>query len=1189
LYLKRMELFGFKSFADKSELGLTPGIAAVIGPNGCGKSNLVDAVRWALGEQSVKSLRGTKMEEIIFSGSDSRKALNFAEVSLTFDGAGPFLNLDYDEITITRRLFRNGDSEYYINKSPCRLKDITEMFMDTGLGKDLYSVIGQGRVDEIINSRPEERRELFEEAAGILKYKLRKKEARRRLDETKDNLIRVQDLIYELTTQVEPLQEQAEITKQYRLLQQQIEREEKKLLSFQLRKTRDDLAKVNRQLESVNDALLVTSAQEGQQVKELQDLKNKLLDQQKARKEEEQNYNQLVRTHEQFESELKLLSERENHIKGQLEQNQRRIAHLEQLVIDFQAQKEQAGKDLEKKKEELEDLNAGLEQSRSALTLHEQSQLAQEAEKMQEEIYKAGARKDAAEIALHESRKRLDRIAGQKNDLDLENQSLFAKLKTCASNREELEAKNSSLLSLLEKVQQQQQTEMEKEEHSKSDLERGFAAVNKLKETLQGVKSRLQLLEEQDSALTGYYRGVREVLQARAGLPGIVGTVADLIRVEGPHIQAVETALGGSLQYLVAESEKAVQDAIRYLKERSRGWATFLPLDILHQAADPLERYPGWRSLSGVIGKASELVSTDQAYRKAVNYLLSPVLVCRSLEDALNAARFVKHSCRIVTLEGEMINPGGVIRGGSLPTRNAGMPLGRRKEIEELTEKKTTYLKELAAAENDLEQLKRSLTEQQKLVAAKTNGISDVTDQQRFLLKDLEKLQLEESSLQQRVDANSAMLKSIEEEESEIASRQKDLHTEIETCLAEVKIKGNNLASIKEDYRQYLLHKEELEEKVTDLLVRISSCREQHEALAARIADLDLNSNKPAAEKSEIEIEYEKHQRELTENETKKREINIEIEAINEKKATSMLDLDRKNNLVSKLEAELIEFEEEGRLRQGRINRQEKRERQLSLEQTKLDTEVSYQELHFRELFQTLELVDPGTDFEPEGCKQIVDNLREDTEALGEVNLGAVEELARLQDRINFLTEQKDDLHKGENSLKKVLAEIDQRMEFYFEEAFQQINENFKQTYSELFEGGQVFLKLNDQENILEAGIEISAQPPGKRLQNINLLSAGEKVLTAIALVFAILRYKPAPFYLLDEVESTLDDANLARFTKFLKQNARQAQFIMITHRRRTMEEAGVLYGVTMPEPGVSKLMSLKLEECLVGGENSFK
>ncbi len=1189
MYLKRMELFGFKSFADKSELGLTPGIAAVIGPNGCGKSNLVDAVRWALGEQSVKSLRGTKMEEIIFSGSDSRKALNFAEVSLTFDGAGPFLNLDYDEITITRRLFRNGDSEYYINKSPCRLKDITEMFMDTGLGKDLYSVIGQGRVDEIINSRPEERRELFEEAAGILKYKLRKKEARRRLDETKDNLIRVQDLIYELDTQVEPLQEQAEITKQFRSLQQQIEREEKKLLSFQLRKTRDDLAKVNRQLESVNDALLTTAAQEGQQEKERQGLKNSLLDQQKARKEEEQNYNQLVRTHEQLESELKLLAERESHIKGQLEQNKRRIAQLEQLITDFQVQKEQAGQDLVKKKEELDQLNTGLEESRAALTLHEQSQLAQEAEKMQEEIYKAGARKDAAEIALTESRKRLEKIAGQKNDLDLENQSFVGKLHTCASNREELEAKNNSLLSALEKVRQRQQVEAEKEEHCKSDLEQGLTALNKLKETLQGVKSRLQLLEEQDSALTGYYRGVREVLQARTGLPGIVGTVADLIRVDSPHLQAVETALGGSLQYLVAESEKAVQDAIRFLKERNRGWATFLPLDILHQAADPLERYPGWRNLNGVIGKASELVSADHAYRKAIDYLLSPVMVCRSLDDALNAARFVKHSCRIVTLEGEMINPGGVIRGGSLPSRNAGMPLGRRREIEELTEKKTAYLTQLTAAEKKIDQLSHSLTEQQKLVAAKTGEIQEVTDQQRFLLKDLEKLQLEESSLQQRIDANRAMLKSIEEEETEITTRQKDLQTEIETCLAEIKTKENNLAAIKEDYRQYLARKEEFEKRVTDLLVRISSCREQHEALAAKIADLNVNSNKPATEKSEIETEYEQHQRELAENEAKNNEIKNEVEVINDKKAASMIDLDRKNNLVSKLEAELIEFEEEGRLRQSRINRQEKRERQLSLEQARLETEVSYQELHFRELFQTLELVDPETDFEPEGCKQIVDNLREDAEALGEVNLGAIEELARLQDRINFLTEQKDDLHKGENSLKKVLAEIDQRMEFYFKEAFEQINENFKQTYSELFEGGQVLLKLTDQENILEAGIEISAQPPGKRLQNITLLSAGEKVLTAIALVFAILRYKPAPFYLLDEVESTLDDANLARFTKFLKQNARQAQFIMITHRRRTMEEAAVLYGVTMPEPGVSKLMSIKLEECLVGRENSLK
>ncbi len=1189
MYLKRVELFGFKSFADKSELGLTPGIAAVIGPNGCGKSNLVDAVRWALGEQSVKSLRGTKMEEIIFSGSDSRKALNFAEVSLTFDGAGLFLNLDYDEITITRRLFRNGDSEYYINKSPCRLKDITEMFMDTGLGKDLYSVIGQGRVDEIINSRPEERRELFEEAAGILKYKLRKKEARRRLDETRDNLIRVQDLIYELDTQVEPLQEQAQITKQYRSLQQRIEKEEKKLLSFQLQKTREDLIKVNKQLESVNDALLVSAAWEGQFENDRQDLKNKLLDQQKTQKAEEQNYNQLVMSHERLDAEYKILTERDNHINDQLQQNKRRIAQLEQLISDFITLKEQAGLDLVRKKAELDQFNADLEKSKGVLVLHEQSQLANEAEKMLEEIYKAGARKDAAEIAITENRKRLEKIIGQKKDLVLENQLLFSKLQVCSTRRGELEEKNKKLNAELEKTNKQHQGGVEKEALCKKNLEQGFAVVNKLKETLQGLNSRLQLLEEQDLALSGYYRGVREVLQARAGLPGIIGTIADLIRVENPYIQAVETALGGSMQYLVAESEKAVREAIRFLKERNRGWATFLPLDILHQAADPLERYPGWRNLSGVIGKASELVSVEQAYRKAIDYLLSPVIVCRSLEDALNAARFVKHSCRIVTFEGEMVNPGGIIRGGSLPSRNAGMPLGRRREIEELTEKKTSYLEKLAAAEKDFVKMNGSLSEQQMLVAAINGEIQKISDTQRYLHKDLDELRLEESSLQQSAETNIAILKSIEEEETEIASRQGELHAEIETCLAESKTKGNSLAAIKEEYRQFLARKEELEKWVTDLLVGISSCREQYEALAAKVVDLEANSNKVAVDKSEVEAEYEIHRQELAKNEANKIDIKVEIEALNDKKAASVIDLDRSAGMVSKLEAGLIEFEEEGRLRQSRINRQEKRERQLSMEQTRLETEVSYQELHFRDLFQTLELVETVDDFEPEGCRLIVDNLREDVEALGEVNLGAIEELARLQDRINFLTEQKDDLHKGENSLKKVLAEIDQRMEFYFKEAFEQINNNFKHTYSELFEGGQVLLKLTDQENILEAGVEISAQPPGKRLQNITLLSAGEKVLTAIALVFAILRYKPAPFYLLDEVESTLDDANLARFTEFLKLNAKQAQFIMITHRRRTMEEAGVLYGVTMPEPGVSKLVSLKLEDCVAGGENIIK
>jgi chromosome segregation protein len=1185
LHLKRMELFGFKSFADKSELGLLPGIAAVIGPNGCGKSNLVDAVRWALGEQSVKSLRGNKMEEIIFSGSENRKALNFAEVSLTFDGAGNFLNLDYDEITITRRLFRNGDSEYYINKSPCRLKDITEMFMDTGLGKDVYSVIGQGRVDEIINSRPEERRELFEEAAGIFKYKLRKKEARRRLEETRENLIRVQDLIFELDNQVEPLQEQAQVTRQYRDLQQQVEAEEKRLLSFQLRKTQADLEKVDRQLQSVNDALLSAAAQGGQREKELQDLKNRLFDQLQLKKEKESEYSNLVRIQEQHQSEIKLLVERENRYREKIEEDRQNITKLKQLSSEYAGQIAQAGQNLDLKKTELDGLEEDLRISRENLSLHEKSPLAHEAEKMQEMIYKASARREAAEMSLTENRRRLEKVREQKEqimfDLGRLSEDDAEQGKVIEDMRLKIEDAKKQLLVLKEK----ETSEKQKEEQYKEKLNNAVAEANSLKEKVSSIRSRLQLLEEQDLSLTGYYRGVKEIMQARLQLPGIIGPVADLIEVETPYVQAVESALGSSLQYLVAESEKAVRQAILFLKEAKKGWATFLPLDILHQPAEPMERFPGWQNQEGVIGKASELVKTDSAYRKAINYLLSPTMVCRTLDDALKAARFVKHSCRIVTLEGEMINQGGIIRGGSLPTRNAGMPLGRRKEIDDLKRELDTLNIDLQEAENKVESLIKCLNDQKQNVVNLLNQNREISDRYVLVTRDFEKAQLEQTTIRQRLESLRVLQTNTKEEENELQKRDQELRFEIEQSGLEITRGEKDLAAIKEDYRKYLQKKETLEQAVTNALISISKCREQHEGLLERINDLNLLQQKPATELVSRESSLKKDQQELQDNEEAKRNLKQKLEELDAQKGELMIELDRLSNQAGVLEAELIEYEEQGRLEQSRIVRQEKRERQLSMDQTRLQTELNYQEMHFKELFNSLELVDTAEEYNPETSREKIENLREDVEALGEVNLGAIEELSRLEERIKFLTDQKEDLHRGEKSLHKVLAEIDERMEYYFLGAFEQINKNFSLTFNELFEGGQVLLKLTDDENILESGVEIIAQPPGKKLQNITLLSAGEKVLTAIALVFAILRYKPAPFYLMDEVESTLDDANLSRFTKFLKQNSKQAQFIMITHRRRTMEEAGILYGVTMPEAGVSRLMSLKLEDCAVGGE----
>ncbi len=1179
MYLKKMELFGFKSFAEKTELNLSPGITAIIGPNGCGKSNLVDAVRWALGEQSVKSLRGTRMEEIIFSGSEDRKQLNFAEVSLSFAGASEFLNLDYDEITITRRLFRSGDSEYYINKSPCRLKDVTELFLDTGLGKDVYSVIGQGRVDEIINNRPEERREIFEEAAGIFKYKMRKREARRRLDETRENMVRVQDLIFELETQIEPLQSQAEVTRQYRDLKQRIEDEERKLLSYHLIQAREQLNKINKQLQTVNDALVASAAEGGMHEKEIQDLKNIIHDQQNQKKELEQKLSEASRILEQQENELKILLERENRFQERIEQNRQRSKQLEMLIEELAAQKTRTEEELQAKEKILIEQDKALAALREDMARLEESALPDEVEQQQQRIYQAGSKKEAAASTVEELKRRLERIKTQKQSLQEEEAGLKEKINQSKNNTASLKKRKQSLNAELTTAEGSEKELAEEVENFRQNLEKKNEEEQSKKETLHGLNSRLNLLQEQDSALSGYYRGVREVMQARSSMPGIIGPVADLIEIDKKYVQAVESSVGGALQYLIAKTEKDVHSAIGYLKKHNLGWATFLPLDILHKASDPLERYSGWRDLEGVIGKASDLVKVDSAYQNVVNYLMASILVCRNLEEASKAAHFIKHSCRVVTLEGEMINPGGIIRGGSVAKRSAGMPLGRRKEIETLQEQQSAASGELSKISAEVSNLRSKLAESEGKLADAAAKRQKLLDQMNSLVSEIDTLQNEQGVLNDRLQAGETAYRELEDEETEINERISNLQSDIESYIAEIDSLESELAGKKDKYHKYLEDKKQLEQEITSVLVRISSYQEQREALTNRIKETEDNINKPSAEITEKAQEYEKLKQDLTDNHTQQQNIRSKIEELNEEKASLITELDGITKQLNNKEAELIDLEEKDRRRQNQSARQGKRERQLSMEQTRLQTEINYQEMRYLEMFHNLDLVQLNDDYDPEESNQQVENLKEDLEALGEVNLGAIEELSRLEERIQFLKDQKEDLQEGENSLIKVLNEIDQRMEYYFKSAFETINENFEQTFQELFEGGKAMLKVTDEHNILESGIEIAAQPPGKKLQNINLLSAGEKVLTAIALVFAILRFKPAPFYLLDEVESALDDANLSRFTKFLKKPSIKAQFIMITHRKRTMEESDVLYGVTMPEPGISRLISLQIED----------
>lgn len=1179
MYLKQMELFGFKSFADRTELEFNKGITVVIGPNGCGKSNLVDAVRWALGEQSAKTLRGSRMEELIFSGSDVRKALNFAEVNLTFSGVGPVLNLDYEEITVSRRIYRSGESEYLLNGSPCRLKDVTELFLDTGAGREIYSIVGQGRVEAIINSKPEDRREIFEEAAGIFKYKLRKSEAQRRLEETRENLVRVQDLIYELEMQLEPLTGQAETARRYRELHGRMREAEKELYSYRLRGARSELAAVEERLQKVTASLSEEAARGTVQEEKLQHLKLQQHDQGRGYAELEQEVNRAFREMERQESELRLLEERAGRCREQIEQSERRLGQLAAIVEELNDEKEGCARELQAKREALlrEEENFGILRSKQEQKEREAS--GGELEKQQQQLFSALTRQKALETSQEELQQQKERSHSRREMLLQEELALSGELEQLRAYREKLhEELRVSRESLLET-----ESEIAGAERRLAELNRAAAElqekVQRCREELGGINSRLQLLQDQETGLKGYYRGVREIMKAGDNLSGIVGPVVDLLTVEERYLRAIEAALGPALQYIVVETEKAALGAVRFLKERNLGWSTFLPLDTISVGESVLERYPQWRELNGVYGKASELVGIEPAYKKIALYLLGSILICRDLEVAAEAARLTGYRCRLISLEGDLISPGGAIRGGSMPRRSAALPLGRRREIEILKQELTAASSKKRGLDEQIEALRQKMERETAALA----GLRRQGGKEGEALQEAEKAVQENSTairiVEQRREDVAGLLKERASEEKELVRRRELLTGQSNTVAGEIAAAEEKLIGMKELYRRGLAEREELDETVTGARLRLNSLQEQEQALQHNCQRISTELLRPQQEQEERRREKEALEKILAENRADFERAETLAQQLREKSAGLTVELQEEKKKIDGLAGELADLEEEQRFNRKRLARYERRERQLAVEQSRLQTEITYQQNRFADLFGTEQLLEPEPEFDKAESEELIKVLREDIEALGMVNLGAIEELARLQERIDFLQEQQEDLQQGELSLRRIIEEIDERMVHFFNEAFVEIGRNLERVYCELFEGGRVLLKLTDPDNILEAGIEIIAQPPGKKLQNISLLSTGEKTLTAVALIFAILQYKPAPFYLLDEIESALDDVNLSRFIAYLKRASESAQFILITHRRRTMEEADVIYGVTMPEEGVSSLVSMELDE----------
>lgn len=1183
MFLKRLELAGFKSFADRTEVEFVKGITAVVGPNGSGKSNISDSIRWVLGEQSAKSLRGGNMQDVIFAGSDARKAVNFSEVSLTLDNTDGALALDFSEVTITRRLHRSGESEYFINKQPCRLKDITELFMDTGIGKEAYSIIGQGRIEEILSTRSEDRRGIFEEASGIVKYKTRKKEAVKKLEETEANLVRIYDLISELEDQLEPLRTQSEKAKKYKSLKEQLKKQEISLYVHNITQLHQTWLEASERLSRLREEEVKLAAIVSAHDAELEQVRlaiRKLDDDLEALQDE------LLQTSEELEKTVsagEILRERGKHAvenaAAQYEAEQIAVQKLEQR----KAESEEVRSKIEAIQTQLAELNGNIraEQQRllsAAGSAHGETEERLKAELLDKLNELASARNELKymDAQAEQANRRAERLREEREKAETRLQELEASREDWANTlkqlKDEIEAERERYMEISQQIHEKQAL-----------LEEVQTALRKWEQKVDALISRKQTIQDLQNDYDGFAHGVREVLKAkqRNQLHGIHGAVAELIRVSGEYETAVETALGAALQHIVMENEARAREAIQYLKSKQLGRATFLPLDVMKPRTIPDSERQAVVSADGFVGIAAELVAYDDRYARVIHHLLGHVVIADTLEHANRIAAKLRYRYRVVTLDGDVVNAGGSMTGGSLRKQQVSL-LGRTRQIEELT-------KEIAASQKQIDKLKHSLNSvreeleeaQKSLEACRSEGerkrgaetearaeLNRIDSEWRNAKAQLDLLISDQAVLAEEAEFGAERRKAIEENIAKLEAEEAELTAAIRE--AEANRKAAESA------------KEELQQQLTEWKVQAAALTQDKQSLDAQLARLekevqDLENERAAAESARIRLqeEMEELEREANERLMQANELRIKKDRL-----TETIDLTRAER--AKQNEALQRDEDATKEERGKLRALEDQTRQMEIRANRLDVELDNLLRKLADEYEisyelAKERYAPPEDVE--AVQQEVRELKRSISALGEVNLGAIEEYARVLERYEYLSAQKDDLVEAKTTLYGVIREIDDEMSSRFLQSFEAIREQFAEVFVRLFGGGRADLILSEPDNLLETGIEIVAQPPGKKLQNLQLLSGGERALTAIALLFAILRVKPVPFCVLDEVEAALDDANVTRFAQYLREFSGETQFIVVTHRKGTMEEADVLYGVTMEEGGVSKLVSVKLDE----------
>ncbi|MFP4975859.1 chromosome segregation protein SMC [Paenibacillus sp. CN-4] len=1183
MFLKRIELSGFKSFADKTEMEFVRGITAVVGPNGSGKSNISDGIRWVLGEQSAKSLRGGKMEDIIFAGSDARKAVNYGEVSLTLDNADHALPLDFSEVTVTRRVHRSGDSEYLINKQACRLKDITELFMDTGIGREAYSIIGQGRIEEILSTRSEDRRGIFEEASGIVKYKSRKKDAGRKLDETEQNLLRIHDLISELEDQIGPLKDQSEKAIRYKSLREELKHKEISVYVHQIEGIHTAWQEGNAKLERLKSEQLELSTVVSAHDAKLESGRSALraLEEQLERQQEE-----LLRCSEAYEKAEgygELLKERRRNLESNREQllatlgsvgersegRQRELADLERKLQQAKEALEALRLEIQEEERKLEGMAGEISQSKEETLKSGLLELMNQMAQARNEIRYADQQKEALERRASRSQEEGDKWNKKHQELLAARKALETRIKKLG---EELNSLRSGYI-----------TESEQASSRRKLLEETQSSLRKWEQKREAQVSRQETMKEMQEDFDGFMLGVKEVLKAsrKGQLSGVHGAVAELISVPEKLETAIETALGASLQHVVMDNEAVSRQAIQFLKQRQLGRATFLPLDVIRPRQISGSERQTIEGAEGFVGIGADLVGHDPKYASIVGSLLGNVVIAETLEQANRIAARCQYRFRVVTLEGDVVNAGGSMTGGSQHKKNSSL-LGRKRQLDQLSE-------EIQETERQIVKLKQGMSKlraEQEASDLKLDELRRAGDEKRLeeqqAAGDLKQLEQELRHVQDQVDSagaqrtgymdevkqlDEARLKAVRELE-QLELQEQEAHASIRSAESERKASE----SAKEALQSQLTGKKVAEGKLDQ---EVFSLEEQLRRLRsdAGSQEKELRQNRNLL--NTIEQDLERNAQEAV-----KQLEDLNAWRLKKEETAGKLDFGRAERaaLTRKLE------QEEGQTKDQRqaLRTVEEQLRQTEVAVGRMDVELENILRKLRDDYElSYELAKqryPVPDDVP-AAQAEVQRLKRSISALGEVNLGAIDEYQRVHERYTFLSGQKDDLVEAKTTLYQVIREMEDEMSKRFKTTFDAIRREFGTVFTKLFGGGRADLVLLDPEHMLDTGIDIVAQPPGKKLQNLQLLSGGERALTAMALLFAILQVKPVPFCVLDEVEAALDEANVVRFAQYLREFSEQTQFIVVTHRKGTMEEADVLYGVTMEEGGVSKLVSVRLED----------